>query len=194
MASSRASGTVPVVWADRPAGVPYENPVPHVLMLTAIVVGISTAALGLGIVVRIKEEYGTIEEHEITDRLGPDLCSPAGPPDVDEIARLLTADASQPLTGALLDQRSVAGFGNIYVNEQMWELATRAYGRAMELDPNEVQIQGVLVGLLPPAQAAAFSRIEPYGFLIVIALLYFDVLDRFLFYPIAVILRFLGIG
>ena len=52
----------------------------------------------------------------------------------------------------------------------------------------------VLVGLLPPAQAAAYSRIEPYGFLIVIALLYFDVLDRFLFYPITAILRFLGIS
>ncbi len=52
----------------------------------------------------------------------------------------------------------------------------------------------VLVGLLPQAQAVAFSRIEPYGFLIVIALLYFDILDRFLFYPIAVVLRFLGVG
>jgi len=52
----------------------------------------------------------------------------------------------------------------------------------------------VLVGLLPPAQAAALSRIEPYGFLIVIALMYFNVLDRFLFYPIAVMLRFLGIS
>lgn len=52
----------------------------------------------------------------------------------------------------------------------------------------------VLAGLLPPAQAAAFSRIEPYGFLIVIALMYFNILDRFLFYPIAVILRFLGIS
>ena len=38
----------------------------------------------------------------------------------------------------------------------------------------------VLVGLLPPVQAAAFSRIEPYGFLIVIALMYFNILDRFL--------------
>jgi len=70
-----------------------------------------------GVEVPILGVLPTIEEHEITDRLGPDLCSPAGPPDVDEIARLLTADASQPLTGALLDQRSVAGFGNIYVND-----------------------------------------------------------------------------
>jgi len=45
----------------------YSNPLPQVLILTAIVVGISTTALGLGIVVRIKEEYGTIEEHEIHD-------------------------------------------------------------------------------------------------------------------------------
>jgi multicomponent Na+:H+ antiporter subunit C len=45
----------------------YSNPLPQVLILTAIVVGISTTALGLGIVVRIKEEYGSIEEHEIQE-------------------------------------------------------------------------------------------------------------------------------
>lgn len=43
----------------------YSNPLPQVLILTAIVVGISTTALGLGIVVRIKEEYGSIEENQI---------------------------------------------------------------------------------------------------------------------------------
>ena len=52
----------------------------------------------------------------------------------------------------------------------------------------------VMVGLLPPRQAMAYSRIEPYGFMIVIALMYFNVLDRFVFYPIQMILRFLGIG
>jgi Zn-dependent protease len=52
----------------------------------------------------------------------------------------------------------------------------------------------VLMGLLPPRQAMAYSRIEPYGFMIVIALMYFNVLDRFVFYPIQIILRFLGIG
>ena len=61
-------GTVPVYWDGKPGNVPYENPLPHVLILTAIVVGISTMALGLGIVVRIKEEYGSIEEHEIQER------------------------------------------------------------------------------------------------------------------------------
>jgi len=45
----------------------FSNPLPQVLILTAIVVGISTTALGLGIVVRIKEEYGTIEEDEIQE-------------------------------------------------------------------------------------------------------------------------------
>lgn len=43
----------------------YSNPVPHVLILTAIVVGVATLALGLAIVVRIRESYGTIEEDEI---------------------------------------------------------------------------------------------------------------------------------
>ena len=46
----------------------YSNPLPQVLILTAIVVGISTTALGLGIVVRIREEYGSIDETEIRER------------------------------------------------------------------------------------------------------------------------------
>jgi multicomponent Na+:H+ antiporter subunit C len=43
----------------------YSNPIPHVLMLTAIVVGIATMALALAFVVRIKEAYGTVEEDDI---------------------------------------------------------------------------------------------------------------------------------
>jgi multicomponent Na+:H+ antiporter subunit C len=43
----------------------YSNPLPHVLMLTAIVVGVATLSLGLALVVRIKEAYGTVEEDEI---------------------------------------------------------------------------------------------------------------------------------
>ncbi len=46
----------------------YSNPLPHVLILTAIVVGIATTALALALIVRIKEAYGTIEENEISDR------------------------------------------------------------------------------------------------------------------------------
>jgi len=43
----------------------YSNPLPHVLILTAIVVGVATLALGLALVVRIHEAYGTIEEEEL---------------------------------------------------------------------------------------------------------------------------------
>ena len=42
------------------------NPLPHVLILTAIVVGVATTALGLALVVRLHDAYGTIEEDEIT--------------------------------------------------------------------------------------------------------------------------------
>lgn len=45
----------------------YSNPLPSVLMLTAIVVGIATTALALALIVRIREDYGTIEEDEILD-------------------------------------------------------------------------------------------------------------------------------
>lgn len=43
----------------------YSNPLPHVLILTAIVVGIATTALALALIVRIRDAYGTIEEEDI---------------------------------------------------------------------------------------------------------------------------------
>ncbi len=46
----------------------YSNPLPHVLILTAIVVGVATMAVGLALVVRIKEAYNTIEEDEINEK------------------------------------------------------------------------------------------------------------------------------
>jgi len=55
-------GTAPIVSESFKL---YSNPLPHVLILTAIVVGIATLALGLAIVVRIREAYGSIEEDEI---------------------------------------------------------------------------------------------------------------------------------
>ena len=60
-------GTAPIL---DPAFTVYSNPLPHVLILTAIVVGVATLALGLALVVRINEAYGTVEEDEIfeTDR------------------------------------------------------------------------------------------------------------------------------
>ena len=45
----------------------FSNPLPHVLILTAIVVGVATTALGLALIVRIREAYGTIEEDNLND-------------------------------------------------------------------------------------------------------------------------------
>lgn len=58
----------------------------------------------------------TADEVSLVGHLGPDLCG-AEPPDLDEITERLTADPDVPLAGALLDQRNVAGFGNVYVVE-----------------------------------------------------------------------------
>jgi len=43
----------------------YSNPLPHVLILTAIVVGVATTALGLSLIMRIHESYGSIEEDDL---------------------------------------------------------------------------------------------------------------------------------
>ena len=69
-------GTAPILPGDvqySPGGQPlppegfdaYSNPLPSVLILTAIVVGVATTALALALIVRIREAYGTIEEDEI---------------------------------------------------------------------------------------------------------------------------------
>jgi len=60
-------GTAPIYPVDMQIGpaVVYSNPLPHVLILTAIVVGIATTSLGLALIVRIREEFDTIEEDEI---------------------------------------------------------------------------------------------------------------------------------
>ena len=56
-------GTVPILTGD-PASV-YSNPLPHVLILTAIVVGVATTAVGYALIIRIYEAYGTIEDDEV---------------------------------------------------------------------------------------------------------------------------------
>ncbi len=57
-----AGGTAPILTGRAEV---FSNPLPHVLILTAIVVGVATTALGLALVIRIREAYGTIEEDEI---------------------------------------------------------------------------------------------------------------------------------
>lgn len=58
-------GTAPILIEGIPR---YANPLPHVLILTAIVVGVATTALGLALVVRIYRAYGSVEEDEIEKR------------------------------------------------------------------------------------------------------------------------------
>lgn len=59
-------GTAPIIQPDAVNQL-YSNPLPQVLILTAIVVGIATLSLGLAIVVRINESYDTIEDDEIRE-------------------------------------------------------------------------------------------------------------------------------
>ncbi|MFA5613804.1 MAG: cation:proton antiporter subunit C [Methanoculleus sp.] len=61
-------GTAPIYL---PEGVDalYVNPLPHVLILTAIVVGVSVTAVGLSLIVRIHEEYGVIDEADLLQEL-----------------------------------------------------------------------------------------------------------------------------
>jgi len=59
-------GTAPIL-IEGAEGQVYSNPIPHVLILTAIVVGVATSALGLSLVIRIKEAFGTIEEDELEE-------------------------------------------------------------------------------------------------------------------------------
>lgn len=60
-----SGGTAPIVAEGVTT---YSNPLPHVLILTAIVVGVATTAVGLALVVRIKRAFGTVEENEFRDK------------------------------------------------------------------------------------------------------------------------------
>jgi len=58
-----ANGTAPILTGE-PSTV-YSNPLPHVLILTAIVVGVSTTAVGYALIIRIQESFGSIEDDDI---------------------------------------------------------------------------------------------------------------------------------
>lgn len=60
-----SGGTAPIVTEGVTQ---YSNPLPHVLILTAIVVGVATTAVGLALIVRIKRAYGTVEENEFANK------------------------------------------------------------------------------------------------------------------------------
>jgi multicomponent Na+:H+ antiporter subunit C len=56
-------GNPPLLTAEGP----YVSPLPHVLILTAIVVGVALTAVALGMIVRIYAEYGTLEEDTLQE-------------------------------------------------------------------------------------------------------------------------------
>ena len=60
-----SNGTAPILTGD--SSTVYSNPLPHVLILTAIVVGVATTAVGYALIIRIQESLGTIEDDEIIE-------------------------------------------------------------------------------------------------------------------------------
>ena len=64
-----AGGSPPIVPAEGGGG-PYVSPLPHVIVLTAIVVGVSLTAVALALIVRIHEEYGTVDESVLREVSG----------------------------------------------------------------------------------------------------------------------------
>lgn len=66
-----ADGTAPILTGD-PQTV-YSNPLPHVLILTAIVVGVATTAVGYALIIRIQESFGTIEDDDIIKLLDDEV-------------------------------------------------------------------------------------------------------------------------
>lgn len=72
---AKKSATIPIIEHGHDgvqaatAAAHYINPLPHVLMLTAIVVAVSTLGVALALVIRIHQEYHTLEENEILEQI-----------------------------------------------------------------------------------------------------------------------------
>ena len=72
---SKKGGTVPIIIDPHGTAqhiiraVDYINPLPHVLMLTAIVVGVATTGIGLALLIIIYKKYGTLDENSIIEAL-----------------------------------------------------------------------------------------------------------------------------
>ncbi len=66
----KEDGTLPIALEGLTSVDAYINPLPHALMLTAIVVSLGTTGVGLALLMKIKDIYGTIEEEKITGKGG----------------------------------------------------------------------------------------------------------------------------
>ena len=69
----KLGGTIPVTLTDIVLAEEYINPLPHALMLTAIVVSLGTTGVGLALLMRIKDRYGTMEEEDIIKKEDKEL-------------------------------------------------------------------------------------------------------------------------
>jgi multicomponent Na+:H+ antiporter subunit C len=69
--SSKKGATVPVLLSttEPVKAALYENPLPHVMTLTAIVVGVATLGVGLALCAAIYRKYGSLDEEEILKKL-----------------------------------------------------------------------------------------------------------------------------
>ena len=69
----KTGGTIPVTLSDIVLAEEYINPLPHALMLTAIVVSLGTTGVGLALLMRIKDKYGSMEEEDIIKKEDKEL-------------------------------------------------------------------------------------------------------------------------
>ena len=68
--AAKSGATAPIaIEGAPPAAVAYANPLPHTLMLTAIVVSVSTTGVALALLIRIHRRYGTLDEVELLEKM-----------------------------------------------------------------------------------------------------------------------------
>jgi multicomponent Na+:H+ antiporter subunit C len=67
--SIKNGATLPIVFPDPVEAVHFMNPLPHALMLTAIVVMVATSGVAFAILIRVYARYGTLEEDELAERI-----------------------------------------------------------------------------------------------------------------------------
>jgi multicomponent Na+:H+ antiporter subunit C len=80
LTSVKRNGTLPIVPRGAPDPSPYMNPLPHALILTAIVVMVATTGVALAMLIRLYAAYGSLEEDVIAERVRADAAAtkPAG--------------------------------------------------------------------------------------------------------------------
>ncbi|MDZ5810141.1 cation:proton antiporter subunit C [Halorubrum sp. AD140] len=91
-------GAIPIVADGAAETETFVSPLPHVIVLTAIVVGVSLTAVGLALCIRIYDEYGTLHTGTLRELMRDEGSLPAGPSDEDDADA--SAAAAAPKGGA----------------------------------------------------------------------------------------------